>query len=60
VNDVIPNIVLTIRMFRDVRGWSFEKARDHAIEQYREKGWDIPPSIESLYGRASTEAESGR
>lgn len=54
MSDPGPNILYTIKMYRDVRGWSFEHARDYAIEEYRRKGWTIPPSIEGLYGKQSS------
>ena len=46
-----PHIIGAIKMLRDLRNWSLERARDHAIEEYRRKGWHIPPSIEAMYGK---------
>ena len=48
-----PHILAAIRLFRDLRGWSYQQARDYAIEEYRRKGWHIPPSIEAMYGHGS-------
>jgi hypothetical protein len=44
-----PHIIDTIIMYRKVRGWSYAQARDSAIEEYRRRGWFIPPPIEALY-----------
>lgn len=44
-----PHIIDTILMYRKVREWSYAQARDSAIEEYRRRGWFIPPSIEALY-----------
>ena len=49
--DEYPSIMKTIRMYRSERGWTYEKARDAAIDEYRKRGWYIPASIEGLYLR---------
>jgi hypothetical protein len=53
-----PNIVDVIAMYRELRNWSFDQARDFAIEEYRRKKWPIPAAIENLYNRQSRAVHS--
>lgn len=56
----VPNILTVIKMYRELRGWSFAKARDEAIAAFRARGWPIPESIERLEGRAPIDFDKFR
>ncbi len=55
MNPTTPSISKAIIMLLEERNLPYEEARDQAIVAFSAKGWPIPSSIESLYGRKKHE-----